>query len=183
MATASGARKLLSGFDARESPEKPQEAPVGLGAVDAGFVVVERVSDDGATGRLVVVVPPGVDADGAQERARRLSADIDWRRVIEHLQQVPLADPASPVTTKRTPLTSASQGPTTARDSSGEPAAVHGLPDWLNDASPAAAVDVSSRAPRPKRRTRSREHAEIDTVTPPSNGLPPLPDFLRDKDH
>ena len=172
IATAAGARRLVSGFGAKQS-RAPQEAPVGLGNVDAAFVVVEnQISDEEATGRLIVAIPAGVDAAGAIERARVPIRDTDWRQLLAGLSNhEPSAATAS--------ATGAQTGSSPAPSSGGE--ALPNVPSWLGG-------DAANGTPQPAEpRAKSRRTPRSTEPPPPppassGHGLPPLPDFLRDKD-
>ena len=127
MASASGTRKLISGFGAKQG-SVPHEAPVGLGSVDAAFVTIDNlVGQQEATGRLVVVVPAGVDVAGANERSRLVARESDWKTVLDELAAAPTpaAEAAAPAGTER------------SWDAAG-------VPESIPDASPA---DTSSGRP------------------------------------
>ena len=181
LAHASGARKIVSGFGTKEGPH-PVEAPVGLGSVDAAFVIIDNLTGEHeATGRLVVVIPPGVDVAGANERSRVVNREVDWQRILDELAVAPTsaADATAPPEMDRSegaagvPASAADDGPSGA--SSGAP----DLPSWLTDESPATAPAGPAE---PSKRRRPKGTQQPPQVPHRTDDLPPLPDFLRDRD-
>lgn len=183
MASASKTRKLVSGFGAKEG-FLPHEAPVGLGSVDAAFVTIDNLAGEHeATGRLVVVVPAGVDVAGAIERSRLVAREVDWQRILDDLAVAP----SSPADAPSPPGVDRSRGaagvPESAAGTSPDDTSskVPDLPSWL-------AGDSASNAPtataEPSKRRRPRRAQPPPLPPPPPQGeeIPPLPDFLRDKD-
>jgi hypothetical protein len=171
-----GVRKLVSGTGAKEVRGSATEAPVALGAVDAAFVAVQGAGPETNTAqaRLIVVIPAGVDVRGAEDRARRLSTETDWRRILDDLHgdnatrgsSAPL--PSRPGAKR----SSATAGPTPA-DSSPDLAPIPGFLGGSTGAAGAPSPPIGE----PHKQRPAREQPP----NPPNDdqGLPPLPDFLR----
>jgi hypothetical protein len=136
------------------------EAPVALGTVDAAIVIVDpATSPTEAPGRLLVVVPPRVEAAEAAERAVPLTGWDGWGDLLEANAQH---------TRRRT-------GEPGASTASVPPAAVSTddllPPPWPGSSSAAAAARPDPRAPA------WPPPSPVATTDDP--GLPPLPDFLK----
>lgn len=179
VASTSAAKKLVSGFGANQG-SSPLEAPVGLGSVDAAFITIDHLNgEQEATGRLVVVIPQGVDVAGANERARVVSRDVDWRHLLEEMATTPTVAP---------PLTDrdGSRDAPSVDESVSAPEASPGgagLPDWLSHDAPSTPSAPSAPPAGRNRRGRSARPPKTSPAAPPHRDvLPPLPDFLRDKD-
>ncbi|WP_185736329.1 VWA domain-containing protein [Nocardioides sp. LS1] len=183
VASDPGALKLVSGSGRREVTRKKSDAPVGLGEVDATFVSVMSKDADGglAAGTLIVVVPASVDLAGAQARALQIASRTDWRRILDELDE-PEAPAARPSRAAASTRVSPSPTDPSGTDHSNEPG-ITGLPGFLSGASKHSppASDVPSRGSAISRRRKADQPPSQPTGSTESS-LPPLPDFLRDKD-
>ena len=168
--------------------EQPHEAPIGLGDVDGTFVVVERGgTPEEADGTLVMVVPGSVDNDGIRDRATEASNRVDWEKVLAEAAAAGLprarrrrVDPGH----GRGPAAAARPPPGPPR--SPAPAAEREPFPWED------AADTRPAPPSPGRHSRGKTPriASDSTPTAPDrrpdtdagddDGLPPLPDFLRE---
>ena len=176
VASDPGALKLVSGTGEREFKKVRTDAPVGLGEVDATFVAITDRGADGeqARGTLVVVVPAHVDLAGAQARARQMSSGPDWRRIVDDLEPPAEASPRDSRPSDQT------QRPPTEAPSPTE--SLPGLPDFLGGSPPSSPPSGTSTRPSTRNRVRDSEPSRPAPRGPADSDLPPLPDFLRDKD-
>ncbi len=158
--TASG-RMLVSavGAGAGTGPRRGR-APVALGTVDTAFVVVEpSQSAAEAHGRLVVLVPPGVEAAEAAQRAVPLTGWDGWGQLLDENAEHARREAGDPVRT-----TSSAPPATTADDL---------LPPPWPGSGPAGA------GARPDPVAPAWEPPPSPLATHDDAGLPRLPDFLK----
>lgn len=163
--------------------EQPHEAPIGLGDVDGTFVVVERGgTPEEADGTLVMVVPGSVDNDGIRDRATEASNRVDWEKVLAEAAQHEAPQPAEGATGASAAVT-----PAPAKQSrEPEPSPEREVFPWED------AADTRPAPPSPGRHSRGKTPRTTSDSTPTApdrrpdtdagddDGLPPLPDFLRE---
>ena len=180
--SAPGARKLVSGTGSQDFANRPHDAPVSLGAVDASFVAIEDSTlTDEYSGSLIVVVPASVDLSGARLRAGKLNSATDWRRILANLDSEQTSTSEAAKSPPRE-AAGASEAPQPTGATNEAPPA---LPDWLGVGAPS--TNPTSPAPEKGRRRGAKSpmtpaQPSSTQGAPPDSDLPALPDFLRDKD-
>jgi hypothetical protein len=159
-----------------------------LGDVDGTFVLLERTgTPQEAEGTLVVVVPGTVDNEGIRERAQETSNRVPWDKVLaEAAQRAPAAaqSPPSAAGTRRSAAEEPGREPFPWEDDPA-PGAVppsRKSGSWgkrRRSATDSSQGPTPGPTPRPAQQegtTGPGEHPDA----PDDDGLPPLPDFLKE---
>jgi hypothetical protein len=166
--------------------------------VDSTFVLVDhtRAGEDGgpaeAEGTLVVAVPASVveEAD-LRARAEDISSRVDWEKVLA--ESVPERTPSSAAAVGGVPTSApgwAQDDPRAASShSTGDDTPRHPLP-WEDEGHRAAPTSQGKSGSGGKRRRMTSDSSQDSPDSPtgaarrrdddPDDGLPPLPDFLKE---